>query len=248
MTMYNYQIKIEYDGTFFVGWQIQKNGRSIQEKIEKVFSKILKSKINLIGAGRTDKGVHAIGQYANFKINKPVKDIRKFLSSVNYFLNKHLISIIKITKKKLDFNSRFNAKERIYEYVIINRESNLSLDKNRAWHIKKKLDLTLLKKGAKILEGKHNFSTYRAASCSSRSPIKKINFIKIKRKGTRIIIVFSSKSFLQNQVRSMVGCLMYLSCHKWNLEEFKKSFKSKKRAMCAPPAPAKGLYLYNVRY
>ncbi len=248
MTMYNYQIKIEYDGTFFVGWQIQKNGRSIQEKIEKVFSKILKSKINLIGAGRTDKGVHAIGQYANFKINKPVKDIRKFLGSVNYFLNKHLISIIKITKKKLDFNSRFNAKERIYEYVIINRESNLSLDKNRAWHIKKKLDLTMLKKGAKILEGKHNFSTYRAASCSSRSPIKKINFIKIKRKGTRIIIVFSSKSFLQNQVRSMVGCLMYLSCHKWNLEEFKKSFKSKKRAMCAPPAPAKGLYLYNVRY
>ena len=127
--MYNYQIKIEYDGTFFVGWQIQKNGPSIQEKIEKVFSKILKSKINIIGAGRTDKGVHAIGQFANFKINKPIKDIKKFLGSVNFFLNKHLISIIKITKKKIDFNSRYNAKERIYEYVIVNRESNLSLEK-----------------------------------------------------------------------------------------------------------------------
>ena len=139
----------------------------------KRFFKNSKSKINLIGAGRTDKGVHAIGQYANFKINKPVKDIRKFLGSVNYFLNKHLISIIKITKKKLDFNSRFNAKERIYEYVIINRSSNLSLDKNRAWHIKK-IRFNTAEKGAKILEGKHNFSTYRAASCSSRSPIKRL--------------------------------------------------------------------------
>ena len=246
--MYNYQIKIEYDGTFFVGWQIQKNGPSIQEKIEKVFSKILKSKINIIGAGRTDKGVQAIGQFANFKINKPIKDIKKFLGSVNFFLNKHLISIIKITKKKIDFNSRYNAKERIYEYLIINRESNLSLEKNRAWHIKNKLDIALLKKGAKILEGKHNFSTYRAAACSSRSPIKKINFIKVKKNGTRIKIIFSSKSFLQNQVRSMVGCLKYLSCKKWNLEEFKNSFKSKKRSMCAPPAPASGLYLYNVKY
>ena len=246
--MFNYQVKIEYDGSSFVGWQYQNNGLSIQGKIEKVFSKVLMSKVRLIGAGRTDKGVHAEGQYANFKISKPIGDIKKFLGSVNFFLKNNLITIITISKKKIDFNSRYNAKERIYKYIIVNRESKLSLEKNRAWHIKKKLDLILLKKGAKMLEGKHDFSTFRAASCSSKSPIKKINFIKVKKTGTRISIIFSSKSFLQNQVRSMVGCLKYLATNKWSVKEFKRSFKSKRREQCAPPAPAYGLYLSKVKY
>ena len=106
----------------------------------------------------------------------------------------------------------------------------------------------MLKKGAKILEGKHDFSTFRAASCSAKSPIKKLNYVKIKKSGNKIIICFSSKSFLQNQVRSMVGCLKYLSTDKWSLDVFKKNFKSKNRAKCAPPAPACGLYLVNVKY
>jgi tRNA pseudouridine38-40 synthase len=245
---FNYLIKIEYDGTYFVGWQYQKNGVSVQEKIEKALSKIFKSKIKINGAGRTDKGVHALGQYANFKINKKIESEKIFLNSINFFLKKNLISITKIKKKNLPFHSRYNAKERIYFYKIINRVGSLSLNKNKAWHIKKKLNIELLKKGAKLLQGTHDFSTYRASSCTSSSPVKKMNAVQIKKKGDEIIIEFKSRSFLQNQVRSMVGSLKYLSSGKWTLNNFKKVFKSKKRSECAPPAPACGLYLKNVKY
>ena len=246
--MYNYLIKIEYDGTKFVGWQHQINGISIQEKIEKALKKIFKNKIRINGAGRTDKGVHATGQFANFLIKKKIEDKNKFLNSINFFLRKDLISIIKINKKKLSFHARYQAKERIYEYQIVNRQGSLTIDKNKSWHIKKKIDMNYLKKGAKILEGTHNFSTFRAASCSAKSPIKTMNSIKIKKKSDKIFIRFSSKSFLQNQVRSMVGSLKYLSTDKWSFDDFKKAFKSKKRLKCAPPAPACGLYLQKVIY
>ena len=239
---------IEYDGTNFVGWQSQKNGVSIQKEIEKALRKILKLKIKLIGAGRTDKGVHAYGQCANFKINEKIKDKNKFLNSINFFLQKKKISILDIKKKDNNFNSRYSAKERIYEYLIVNRQGSLSLFKNKAWHIKKKLDIRLLKTGANILQGKHDFSTFRASSCSAKSPIRKINSIKVKKSNGKIIILFNSKSFLQNQVRSMVGCLNYLSQKKWNVKTFKKIFKSKKRSLCAPPAPAHGLYLKKIKY
>ena len=246
--MYNYLIKIEYDGTKFVGWQYQKNGISIQEKIEKALKKIFNTKIRVNGAGRTDKGVHAFGQFANFLTKKKIEDKNKFLNSINFFLGKNLISIIKIKEKKLSFHARFQAQERIYEYQIVNRQGSLSIDKNKSWHIKKKIDVNFLKKGAKILEGTHNFSTFRAASCSAKSPVKKMNSVKILQKGDKIFIRFSSKSFLQSQVRSMVGCLEKVASKKWNLIKFKKVFNSGKRNLCAPPAPACGLYLMNVCY
>ena len=246
--MYNYLIKIEYDGTKFVGWQYQKNGISIQEKIEKALKKIFNYKIRINGAGRTDKGVHAYGQFANFLLKKKIEDKNKFLNSINFFLGKNLISVIKIKEQNKEFNARHNAKERIYEYQIVNRQGSLAIDKNKSWHIKKKFDFNLLKKSAQILIGTHNFSTFRASSCSAKSPIKKMNSIKIKRKGDKIYIKFKSRSFLQNQVRSMVGCLKYLSTGKWSLVDFKKAFKLKKRANCAPPAPAYGLYLLNIKY
>ncbi len=244
----NYLIKIEYDGTKFVGWQYQKNGKSIQEAIEKALFKIFKFKIKINGAGRTDKGVHALGQYANFIINRKIDNEKKFLDSINFFLKKNLISIIKIKKKNSYFHSRHDAKERIYEYKIINRIGSLSIYINKAWHIKKKLNIKLLKKGASLLEGTHDFSTFRASSCSSSTPIKKMNAVRVKKKGDEIIIEFKSKSFLQNQVRSMVGSLEYLSCGKWTLNNFRNVFKSKKRSNCAPPAPACGLYLKDVKY
>ena len=246
--MNNYLIIIEYDGTNFVGWQSQKNGVSIQKEIEKALGKILKLKIKLIGAGRTDKGVHAYGQCANFKINEKIEDKKKFLNSINFFLQKKKISILDIKKKDNNFHSRYSAKERIYEYLIVNRHGSLSLFKNKAWHIKKKLDIRLLKTGADILQGEHDFSTFRASSCSAKSPIRKINTIKVKKSNEKIIILFNSKSFLQNQVRSMVGCLNYLSQKKWDVKTFKKIFNSKNRSMCAPPAPAHGLYLKKIKY
>ena len=246
--MFNYQIKIEYDGSKFVGWQFQKNGISIQEKIEKTLKKIFKKKIKINGAGRTDKGVHAYGQFANFFVDNKIADKKKFLNTINFFLVKSLISIIAVKEKNKEFHSRFNAKLRTYEYLIINRQGTLSINKNRAWHVKKKIDLKLMTKGAKMFEGTHDFSTFRASTCSAKSPVKRMHQIKITKYGDMIKINLTSKSFLQNQVRSMIGCLKYLSTYKWSINDFKKAFKSKKRINCAPPAPACGLYLLNIKY
>lgn len=245
---FNYLIKVEYDGTNFVGWQHQKKGKTIQGEIEKVFKKILKKNVKIIGAGRTDKGVHAKGQFAHFKINEKIEDLNKFLCSINFFLSKKLISIISIKKKNQKFHSRYLAKERIYKYIIINRPSNLSLENNRAWHVRKKLDIRLMKRGAKEFIGKHDFSTYRSSSCSAKSALKDMNYVSVKKKKETITIIFKSQSFLQNQVRSMVGCLEYLGKKKWNLQKFIQVFKLKKRSLCAPPAPACGLYLLDVKY
>ena len=246
--MFNYLIKIEYDGTKFVGWQTQKNGISVQESVEKALKKVFRKKTKIIGAGRTDKGVHALSQFANFKVKKKIENKKIFLDSINFFLKNKLISILDIKEKNLNFHARFNAKLRTYEYLIINRQGSLSINKNRGWHVKKKIDLKLMKRGAKIFEGTHDFSTFRAASCSSKSPIKNMQKINIKKTSDMILIKFISKSFLQNQVRSMVGCLKYLSTSKWSLNQFIKAFRSKKRINCAPPAPACGLYLSKVIY
>ena len=246
--MFSYQIIVEYDGTEYVGWQIQKNGLSVQEVIQKTLAKVLKQKITLYGSGRTDSGVHAIGQSAHFILKKEIKDEFLFLSTINFFLKKKKISILKIIKRKKNFHSRYSAKKRYYRYIIINRIAPLSLDKNRAWHIKLSLNTKLMKKAAKLLEGTKDFSTYRSSSCGSKSPVKKLERAIVVKKGSQIIITFKSKSFLQQQVRSMVGCLKFVGENKWSLKQFKSVMKSKKRANCAPPAPARGLYLLKVSY
>ena len=246
--MYRYQILIEYVGTNFIGWQIQSKGRSIQKSIQTKVSKILKAKIKIVGSGRTDAGVHAIEQSAHFDCKKKIENLDKFLNSINYFLNIKLISIINIKKRNLNFHARFSAKERIYRYIIFNRVSTPSIEKNKGWHIKKKLDLKVMKKGAKKLLGTNDFSTFRASSCTAKSPIKTMKLVKINKNKNKIEIKFKSQSFLQQQVRSMVGCLKYLAEGKWNLNKFEKIFKSKKRIYCAPPAPAHGLFLEKVIY
>ena len=246
--MHRYQILIEYVGTNFIGWQIQPKGQSIQKLIQIKISKLLKEKINLVGSGRTDSGVHAIEQSAHFDCKKKIVNFDKFLQSINYFLNLKLVSITNIKKKSLNFHARFSAKQRIYTYIIFNRISEPSIEKNRGWHIRKKLDLKLMKKGTKKLLGTNDFSTFRSSSCNAKSPIRKIKSIKIKEVKNKIQIQFKSKSFLQQQVRSMVGCLKYLAEKKWDLKKFENVFKSKKRTLCAPPAPAHGLFLERVIY
>ena len=246
--MHRYQILIEYVGTNFIGWQIQSKGQSIQKFVQIKISKLLKEKINLVGSGRTDSGVHAIEQSAHFDCKKKIENLDKFLKSINYFLNIKLVSITSIKKKSLNFHARFSAKQRIYTYIIFNRISGPSIEKNRGWHIKKKLDLKLMKKGTKKLLGTNDFSTFRSSSCNAKSPIRTIKSIKIKKVKNKIQIQFKSQSFLQQQVRSMVGCLKYLAEKKWNLKQFESVFKSKKRTLCAPPAPAHGLFLEKVIY
>ena len=246
--MYKYQILIEYVGTNFVGWQIQSRGKSIQKLIQLKLSKLLKEKILLIGSGRTDAGVHAIEQSAHFECKKKIKNLDKFLKSVNYFINNMGVSVINIKKRNINFHARFSAKQRIYKYVIFNRLSKPSIEKERGWHIIKKLDILQMKKGAKKLLGTKDFSTFRSSGCNAKSPIRTMKSIKIRSIRGRIEIQFKSQSFLQQQVRSMVGCLKYLAEKKWDLKEFDSVFKSKKRILCAPPAPAEGLFLEKVIY
>ena len=246
--MYKYQILIEYVGTSFVGWQIQSKGKSIQKLIQAKLSKLLKEKISLIGSGRTDAGVHAIGQSAHFECKKEIQNLDKFLKSINHFINNMNVSILSIKKRNLNFHARFSAKQRIYKYVIFNRWSRPSIEKGRGWHIIKELDISLMKKGAKKLLGTKDFSTFRSSSCNAKSPIRTIKSIKIKSIRGRIEIQFKSQSFLQQQVRSMVGCLKYLGEKKWNLKRFDLVFKSKKKINCAPPAPPEGLFLEKVIY
>ena len=155
-----------------MGWQIQLKGISIQKLIQNKLSKILKEKILLVGSGRTDSGVHAIEQSAHFDSKNKILNLDKFLKSTNYFVNNKDISILKIKKKNLKFHSRFSAKQRIYKYIIINRLSRPSIEKERCWHVRKSLDINLMKKGAKKLLGKKDFSTFRASSCNAKTPIK----------------------------------------------------------------------------
>jgi tRNA pseudouridine38-40 synthase len=246
--MVRYQLLIEYVGTNFRGWQIQKKGSTIQGLIQEKLTKLLKQQIILNGSGRTDTGVHAIEQSAHFDCKNEIKDLTKFLKSINFFLNNKGIAIKKIKKRSNKFHSRFSAKQRIYKYIIFNQISEPVIEKKRGWHVRKTLDLNLIKKGAKKLEGTNDYSTFRASSCHAKSPVKTIKSVKIKSSKNKIEIEFRSQSFLQQQVRSMVGCLKYLGEKKWDLKTFDKIFKSKKRVLCAPPAPPEGLFLARVIY
>ena len=246
--MYRYHILVEYVGSNFRGWQVQKKGKTVQGLIQEKISKILKKKITIYGAGRLDSGVHALEQSAHFDHHIDIKKKNSFLKSINYFLRNENIAILSIKKKSDNFHARFSAKMRIYNYIIINRLSIPVLEKNRGWHIMKKLDTDTMKRGAKKFVGTKDFSTFRASSCRAKSPIKTMKSVKIKSSKDKIQIEFRSKSFLQKQVRSMVGCLKYLGEKKWSLKKFEYVIKSKKRILCAPPAPPEGLYLTKVIY
>ena len=246
--MHRYQVIIEYDGTNLHGFQIQKKDNTVQKLVQSTISKILKEKIKIIGSGRTDSGVHAWGQSAHFDTEKKIINSVKFIQSLNFFLNKKLISIIEIKKTNLSFHARYSARERIYEYIVLNRFAAPSIDKNKAWYIRKKLDLKLIKKASQKLSGKKDFKTFQASNCYSITSVKTLKKIIIKKRDKKIVFHFKSRSFLRNQVRSMVGCLVYVGQKKWSLKKFENVLKSKKRKLCAPPAPAHGLYLLKVNY
>ena len=245
--MQRYKIKIEYEGTPFVGWQFQKNGQSVQEVLQKAIFNFSKEKVVITGAGRTDSGVHALAQVAHFDLKKKIKS-KNILPAINQNIGNKPVTVLKINRANNKFHARFDAKKRTYQYIIINRPSPLALEKNKAWHIRNKLDVKVMRNGAKLLIGTHDFSTFRASSCGAKSPIKTMEKISIKKNKDKITLNFTSRSFLQQQVRSMVGCIKYLGDGKWDIDEFKKSFKSKNRLKCAPPAPASGLYLAKVSY
>ena len=246
--MFRYQILIEYVGSSFIGWQVQTKGKTIQGLIQKKISYLLNEKITLIGSGRTDTGVHAIEQSAHFDVTEKIQNLNKFLKSINYFLNKYEIAILKIKRKNMKFHARFSAKERVYKYVIFNQLSKPILQNKRGWFVIKNLELEIMKKAAKKLIGTQDFSTFRASGCNAKSPIRSIKSVKIKKTKNKIELEFRSQSFLKQQVRSMVGCLKYIGEKKWTLKKFISVIKLKNRNLCAPPAPAEGLFLKKVLY
>ena len=243
-----YKIIIEYDGTPFVGWQKQENGRSIQESIESAIKKIFEEEVAVFGAGRTDAGVHAIGQTAHFDIKKKSFDTYVIKNALNDHLRPLPISILDVEEVNENFHARFDAIQRKYLYRIINRKSPLTIEKGRAWQVHKSLSVESMKKCIPLIEGKHDFTTFRSSHCQSESPIKTIDEVKITQSDENIYFGISAKSFLHHQVRSLVGSLKMVGDGSWSIQDFDKALKSKNRSKCGALAPSEGLYFMEVKY
>ena len=245
--MNKYKIIIEYSGTNFVGWQKQTNGISIQSCIENALFKLTGEKTTIFGAGRTDAGVHAKGQVAHFEIKKVIS-LDSIRDGLNQHLKKNPISILKSEKVDNDFNARFSAKIRTYQYRIINRRSPLTIEKNLALGVFKKLNVNEMKKGAKFFIGKYDFNAFRSIDCQSSSSVKTVNSCEVNEINEEITVDVSARSFLHSQVRIMVGTLIEIGKGKIKSKELAEIISSKDRSRAGPTVPAHGLYLMKVKY
>ena len=239
---------IEYDGTDYVGWQKQKNGKSIQGEIEKSLKKIFDKDITLFVAGRTDSGVHALGQVAHFEIDTKIEPKKIGLAINHYLGNKNKIVIKKSTKENKKFHSRFSAIERIYEYKILNKRVHSPLLLNRVWLVPFNIDPNLIQSASQVFIGTHDFNSFRSSDCQAKSSIRTINKIEIFKSGYQITLRFCAKSFLHNQVRILVGSLVNVGRKVWDKEKLITILKSKNRTISGQTAPAHGLYLKKIRY
>ena len=242
---------IEYVGTDFRGWQIQKKGSTIQGLIQEKLTKLLKEKIILNGSGRTDTGVHAYYQIAHVDLEKDWIPA-KLEGALNFFLKKIPISILEVKEVDNNFHARFSATSRIYEYKILIRQAPLVLQKNRYWHIWRNLEIEQMIEASNFLVGTHDFTTFRSSICQSSSPVKTIDQICIKEEiidDEKIIkFHFQARSFLHNQVRSIVGSLEKVGSKKWFPDYIKTILDKKDRKKCGPIAPPEGLYLKKIFY
>lgn len=244
--MRNIKLTIEYDGKDFNGWQKQPNKLNIQGNIEKVISEITKEEIELIGSGRTDAGVHAIGQVANFKTNSNIP-IEKFAIAINSRLKKSII-IKKAEEVPERFHSRYNCKKKTYRYIINNSDMGSAIYRNLEYNIKMPLNLENMKKASKYFEGEHDFSAFKASGTSSKSSIRTIYSADVKKENERIIIELTGNGFLYNMVRIISGTLVEVGLGKIRPEEIKDIIDSKNRQMAGKTLPPYGLYLVEVNY
>jgi tRNA pseudouridine38-40 synthase len=244
--MRNLKLEIEYDGSNYYGWQVQHSSKTIQYIIEQALKKILQEKIKLIVAGRTDSGVHAISQVANFKSKTKIN-----FEKLRWGLNCLLPEDIKITRIKVvppDFNSRFSAKSKIYRYTILNRKYSSALLSKRVYFYHYPLDLALMRKEAKVLLGKHNFKSFQAVDNRFRNPIRTVKRIKISKVKNLLQVDIEADSFLYNMVRNIVGTLLEIGRGRFPKGSMLKILQSQDRALAGPTLPAKGLCLVKVRY
>ncbi len=244
---YRYKIIIEYLGTAFAGWQKQSGAISIQQVLEDSIYKFSGSKVIVHGAGRTDSGVHALGQVGHFDLAKSICP-HKVMQAINHFVRPYNIGVIDCSLVDNDFHARFSAIERHYMYRIINRSSELVMDLNRAWWIKYPLNVEAMSQSALHLIGNHDFSSFRAKFCQAKSPIKTLSKLLITKKNEEIRFYFSAPSFLHNMVRNIVGSLVLVGRNIWQVDDIKKVLESKKREVAGVKAPACGLYFLKVDY
>ena len=246
-----YKITIEYDGTNILGWQRQLDGPSVQEYLEKALSYLSDDgkEIPVQGAGRTDAGVHALAQVAHFDLEREIADW-KLRDALNFHLREQEAPVVVLDVEEVDedFNARFSAKGRGYIYRILNRRSPAVLEKDRVWWVPVDLDIGKIQEGAKYLLGHHDFSSFRAAACQAKSPIKTLDKLDISQRGEEIIFEVEAKSFLHHQVRNMVGTLKLVGDGHLTPQDVKRILEAKDRKAAGPTAPACGLYLSKVWY
>ena len=245
--MPRYALLVEYDGAPFVGWQRQANGLSVQQALEEAVAKLTGEEALVHGAGRTDAGVHAIGQVAHVDLSKdwPVHKLR---AGLNFHLRPNPVVVRAAAAVPDDFHARFSAVKRHYLYRILNRPAPPALERGRVWHVPVALDAAIMHEAAQVLVGRHDFTTFRASQCQAASPVKTLDAISVTRVGEEVHIRCLARSFLHNQVRSIVGSLKLVGEGKWTAGDLRAALKARARAACGPVAPAAGLYLAQVDY
>ena len=242
-----YKLIIEYDGTPFCGWQKQQGQLTVQEVLEQALSTAVRESIVLHGSGRTDTGVHALGQVAHFDCQQE-QNANRLRESVNALVRPNPVVVKAIEPVSDDFHARFSAKQREYLYRIQNTPYPPALETNRVWWVHTSLDETKMQQAANMLIGKHDLSTFRAAQCQAKSPVKTIDEISVSRIGDYIDVRIKARSFLYHQVRNIVGSLAYVGSGKWSVADFQSAFEACDRRRGGETAPACGLYFVSVRY
>jgi tRNA pseudouridine38-40 synthase len=245
--MPRYKLTIEYDGTLFAGWQFQADRDTVQGVLQTALAALCGHPVKVAGAGRTDAGVHAIGQVAHVDLEKDWR-VDRVRDAVNAHLRPHAVAVLSAEKVADGFDARYSAKKRHYLYRIANRRPDLALDRLRAWRVPRKLDVEAMHAAAQRLLGKHDFTTFRSTECQAKSPVKTLDQFDVSREAEQVIIAVSARSFLHNQVRSMVGSLALVGDGKWSAQDLADALASRDRAACGPVAPPEGLYLMRVDY
>jgi len=245
--MPRYKLLIEYDGRPFVGWQVQHNGASVQGVLAEAVAAFCGENVHIQGAGRTDAGVHALGQVAHVDLAKPWEG-DTIRDAVNAHLRPHPVAVLVAEPVADDFDARFSARQRHYVYRIVNRRPDLTLEAGRAWRVPRSLDEQAMHKAAQCLVGRHDFTTFRAAECQAKSPVRTLNRLDVERDRDELRILASARSFLHTQVRSMVGSLVKVGEGRWSGKDLSRALAARDRDACGPVAPPDGLYLVGVDY
>lgn len=245
--MPRYKLIIEYDGTPFVGWQVQDNGSSVQGALTDAIAAFAGERVAVHGAGRTDAGVHAFGQVAHIDLAKDW-DVNKVRDAINFHLRPQPVAVLTAEIVAADFDARFSAIKRRYLYRIINRRADLTLDQNRVWRVPRPLEAGAMHDAARKLIGKHDFTTFRSTECQAKSPVKTLDRLDVMHDGDQLGFIVEARSFLHNQVRSMVGSLVHVGEGKWSGDDLVAALEARDRTRCGQVAPPHGLYLVRVEY